>query len=654
MKTSVFIAFLVTIFATPVVAQTTDAVKFGMRESVIDIDISPDGQHVLIVEPGPGRTTLVSVAQLGVGAVSKSIFASDGAPWRFRWCSWASNTRLVCKLDAVVSDAGFLYARSRLIAMNLDGSAVKQLGQRSNERTIGLRQFDGDVIGWALNDDGEILMSRQYLPESTNGTHVASTEDGLGVDRINSLTLKAKREVRPNAHATNFIADEHGEVRIMELAATRAGGIATGKSTYMFRKAGDSGWTRFSSPKIQELDLMPVAIDAASNVAYAFGRKDGRAAIYKVKLDDTLQETLVLANEKVDIDRLLTFGRSGRVFGADIVTDKRETIIFNPADQKLAGQLARAIPGLPLVQFLSASRDENRVLVFAGSDVDPGRYYVFDKSKKSLEEITLSRPQLEGATLSPVKLVNIKAKDGTLIPAYLTLPAKGPAKGLPALVIPHGGPSSRDEWGFDWLAQYFAAQGFAVLQPNFRGSAGYGDSWYVDNGFKSWRVAIGDVNDAGHWLIDQGIADKTKLGIFGWSYGGYAALQTGVVEPDLFKAVVAVAPVTDLRMLIDDAKDYTSADSVAGFVGTGEHIVSGSPAKHANSITAPVLMFSGDFDLNVNVRHARAMNDALKREGKSSELIISKGLDHQLEDRDARADLLAKSLAFFTARLGLK
>jgi dipeptidyl aminopeptidase/acylaminoacyl peptidase len=648
------IAVVLAALATPALAQKTDADKFGARESVIDISLSPDGQHIAFVEPGPGRSSFVSVATLGATAAAKRISASDGNPWRYVWCNWASNTRLVCKLYSIMSDSGQLLPVTRLIAINADGTELKSLGQRQNARTIGFSQFDGDIIGWPRNDNGDVLMSRSYLPEATTGTNLASTAEGLGVDRINSSTLKSARDVRAYPRAVNFIADDRGEVRIMQSAGVRANGVLTGKDSYSYRKPGESVFKSFSTPANAALDLTPVAVDATSNTAYAFGRKDGRAALYKVKLDDSLEATLVLANDKVDIATILTFGRAGRVFGADIVTDKRETVIFDPAYQKLATQLGKAIPGLPLIRFVAASRDENIILLFAGSDVDPGRYFVFDKAKKALNEITLARPQLEGAVLSPVKIVSYKANDGTIIPAYLTLPAKGPTKGLPAIVMPHGGPSSRDEWGFDWLAQYFAAQGFAVLQPNFRGSSGYGDTWYVDNGFKSWRVAIGDVNDAGHWLIDQGIADKAKLGILGWSYGGYAALQTSVVEPDLFKAIVAIAPVTDLRMLIDQSRNYTNAEIVADFVGSGEHIVSGSPLKHVDAIKSPVLLFSGDIDLNVNVSHARAMNDALKRVGKPTELIVYKGLDHYLEDTDARADMLSKSLIFFKARLGAK
>ena len=237
------------------------------------------------------------------------------------------------------------------------------------------------------------------------------------------------------------------------------------------------------------------------------------------------------------------------------------------------------------------------------------------------------------------------------VPGYLTLPAGKEAKGLPAIVLPHGGPSARDDWGFDWLAQYLAYQGYAVLQPNYRGSDGYGDEWLKQNGFKSWQTSIGDVTSGAKWLVGQGIADPDKLAILGWSYGGYAALQSAVVEPNLYKAVVAIAPVTDLGMVKEEAKDFTNASLVAEFVGSGPHIQQGSPLQNVDRITAPVLMIHGDMDINVGVAQAKAMDARLKAAGKKSELVLYQGLDHSLVDSSARTQMLEKIGAFLATRL---
>jgi dipeptidyl aminopeptidase/acylaminoacyl peptidase len=207
--------------------------------------------------------------------------------------------------------------------------------------------------------------------------------------------------------------------------------------------------------------------------------------------------------------------------------------------------------------------------------------------------------------------------------------------------------------GFDWLAQYFATQGFAVLQPNFRGSAGYGDAWFVQNGFRSWEVAIGDVNAGGRWLVSQGIADGNKLAIVGWSYGGYAALQLAVVEPGLFKAVVAIAPVTDLAMLKEEHRGWTNFAVVSAYIGEGPHLHAGSPAEHANQIAAPVLLFHGAYDRNVSIEESKRMASRLTAAGKPCKLVTWDDLDHQLEDSSARAQLLRASSDFLTQALGL-
>jgi dipeptidyl aminopeptidase/acylaminoacyl peptidase len=262
----------------------------------------------------------------------------------------------------------------------------------------------------------------------------------------------------------------------------------------------------------------------------------------------------------------------------------------------------------------------------------------------------LVRPALEYAKLATMQSITYKASDGTSIPAYLTLPPGGAKTGLPAIVMPHGGPSARDEWGFDWLVQFYAARGYAVLQPNYRGSSGYGDAWFRNQGFQKWKVAIDDVLDAGRWMVAQGIADPKKLAAVGWSYGGYAALQSAVVDPNLFKAVVAIAPVTDLDLLKQEIGSTTWANKI---IGSGPHVREGSPAQNAARINAPVLLFHGELDRNVSVTESRVMADKLRGAGKRVDLVTIPKLDHYLEDSRVRADMLRRSDAFLRASMGM-
>jgi dipeptidyl aminopeptidase/acylaminoacyl peptidase len=389
------------------------------------------------------------------------------------------------------------------------------------------------------------------------------------------------------------------------------------------------------------------------NIAYGYKRQDGRTAIYSLALDGSLKEQLVYANAEVDVDALIRIGRANRVVGATYITEYPHAVYFAPDVKALIESLSRALkPATPRV--VDASADESRMLVLTSTDKDPGVYYVFDRKSQRLQTFLVVRSQLEGIKLAAVKPITYRAADGTDIPGYLTLPpGVDIAQGLPALVMPHGGPGARDVWGFNWVAQFFAARGYAVLQPNFRGSAGYGEQWFQKNGFRSWQTAIGDVLDGGRWLVKEGIADPRKLGIVGWSYGGYAALQSAVVDPMLFKAVIAIAPVTDLNQIKQEHRYWTDVEIVNAYVGDGPHMHEGSPAEHADRFRVPVLLFHGEMDRNVSVEESRLMATRLKRAAVSCELVTWPDLDHSLDDSSARAQMLSRSDSFLRAAFGL-
>jgi dipeptidyl aminopeptidase/acylaminoacyl peptidase len=391
-----------------------------------------------------------------------------------------------------------------------------------------------------------------------------------------------------------------------------------------------------------DADFVPVAVSAVDNAVYGFETIDGFQAVVSLALDGSGTRKVVLARNDVDVDELIRIGRQRRVVGASYATEKRSVAYFDKDLAALSAKLQKALPGKPLVDIVDASADEKTLLLIASSDTDPGEVYLFDRDSYELSPLFPLRSQLAGRTMGEMKPVTFPAADGTQIPGYLTLPPGSDGKNLPAIVMPHGGPGARDEWGFDWLVQYLVARGYAVLQPNFRGSSGYGEDWFGHNGFKAWRTAIGDVDDAGRWMVRQGIADPAKLAIVGWSYGGYAALQSQVVDPDLFKAVVAIAPVTDLGTLRGENRDYTNFRLVRDFVGDGPQIDDGSPARHAQAFKAPVLLFHGTLDQNVSVEHSRLMKQRLEDAGKTVEYTEFDGTDHYIEDSDMRTKMLVE------------
>lgn len=636
------IALLVTIsLATPAAADTlaADATAFGARESVDAVDLSPDGKRVLYLTPGQGRKTVAVVGDLSSGQFSQ-VLTTDGNPESLDWCGYASPSRIICSFSGLVESKsiGELIGFSRLVALDTNGSNPKLLGQ-AQKSDAGLRQNDAEVIDWLGGSGGSVLMNRLYVPESVLGSNIVRTKKGWGVDKIDVTSLRSETIETP-AGAAGYMTDGRGNVRLMSITGARDSGQLTGVMRYLYRSQGSRDWKTLASSVDNE--FIPLAIDATIDSLYALKKKDGRYALYSIKLDGNLATTLVAENPRVDIDDVVRIGEGHRVIGYAYTEDKRKTVYFDPEFKTISASLSKALPHLPLVYFVDASADSRKLLVFAGSDSDPGRYYVFDRDKKALNEAMLARPELQGRALASVKAVTVTGADGTPIPAYLTLPAGHDAKGLPAVVLPHGGPSARDEWGFDWLAQFLAARGYAVLQPNYRGSAGFGDAWLNENGYRNWRTSIGDITASARWLAAQGIADPKRMAIVGASYGGYAALQSAATEPALYRAVIAISPVTDLAMLKLDSRNFTNANLRAKQIGSGPHIAEGSPLRNAAAITAPVLLIHGDQDANVRIKHSQKMHDALRGAGKQSELVTYKGIDHYFEDSTIRTEMLTR------------
>lgn len=631
--------------------------KFGALETVKHISLSPDGRRVVYVAPDPLKGSAVYTAELTGGSEPRRIIGSSSRDEQIYWCDWATSERIVCNIHVIYNHAGQLLGFTRAYAMNSDGTEAASLTARLNERAISIVQGGGSIIDWDVpGNPSAVLMTRNFAQLARGDSAMVDQRTGLGVEEVDTVTLERKTVERARSDAVEYISDGHGTVRIMGAIGSYASGYSREKVTYYYRKPGSKMWDLLSGVNINAAGVggfNPYAVDGKENVVYGFADHEGFSALFKMALDGSMKRELVLAQPGVDVDGLLRIGRDRRVIGASHASEFRTSEYFDPELKRLRNALGKALPGDPSISFVGASHGEGKLMIFASSDIDPGRFYLYDKATRQLGEILAVRPDLQGMQLSPMKPVTFPAADGTQIPGYLTLPPGSDGRNLPAIVMPHGGPGSRDEWGFDWLVQFFAQRGYAVLQPNFRGSTGYGAAWYQKNGFQSWRTAIGDVNDAGRWLVGQGIARADRLGIFGWSYGGYAALQSAVLDPDLFKAIVAVAPVTDLENLREDARRYANFTIVSDQIGTGPHVKQGSPMQNVQGIKAPVLMFHGDRDQNVNVNHSRLMAERLRSAGKQVQYVEFPDLAHSLVDAAARTRMLAESDAFLRRSMGM-
>ncbi|SIO05077.1 Prolyl oligopeptidase family protein [Parasphingorhabdus marina DSM 22363] len=623
---------------------------FGQRQGVLDISLSPDGKQIVYVAPGPGRTSHVYHVNLA-DKQPKLISRSSGNPERITGCDFISGNRITCSVYGVRDIGGAIINYRENIALGTDGKDMQKLGQRQSFYATKRRQFDGFIVD-SLPESDDVLMAWEFVPEVNASSKISRTADGMGVVRLNTKTGRWKGIEKARRTATDFLSDGSGNIRVIGFDVLTTRGSGSTVTRYSYRKAGEKKLHDLSTyDYLDRSGFRPLIVDSSTNSVFGLQLNKGKMALFSVSLDGSLDKKLVYAHPEVDVSGTKQFGRDQRVVGARYADEFNRVEYFDKSLASLSAQLSKALPGNPTLQFLQSSLNENILLLYAGSDIDPGRYYIFDRSQKRLEEIMLERPQLENISLARVKPVSYATPDGTTIPGYLTLPPGQNSSNLPAIVMPHGGPSSRDVWGFDWLAQYFASQGYAVLQPNFRGSDGFGQKWFEVNGFQQWPTAIGDISSGARWLVSEGIADPDKLAIVGWSYGGYAALQSGVTEPDLYKAIVAIAPVTDLRTELDNARKYTHFSNVLKYIGQGPHLVEGSPAQKAEKMKAPVIMFHGDMDLSVDVAHSRKMQNALKNANKESVLHEYKDLDHGLEDSNVRTRMLQEIDVFLGSHL---
>ena len=304
---------------------------------------------------------------------------------------------------------------------------------------------------------------------------------------------------------------------------------------------------------------------------------------------------------------------------------KRVTTWFDPRYARLQASLDASLPDhVNLIQ----PNESGRVLVYSYSDKDPGRWYLVDTKAMSMKLVGQRMPSIDPDRMQPMRTLHYPSFDGLSIPAYLTLPGK-PSGPAPTVVLIHGGPQARDRWAFDVEAQILAAHGYAVFQPQFRGSSGFGKK-FEEAGYGQWGQAMQeDINAGVRYLVEQKIADPQRLCIVGGSYGGYAALWALAKDPQLFKCGVSLAGVSDLRRMLHDDSDMSQNAIVREIVrhrlgDAGEMKAtfdSVSPLKHADRIVAPLLLVHGDLDRRVPVSHGKQMHDAMTALGKDVEWI---------------------------------
>jgi dipeptidyl aminopeptidase/acylaminoacyl peptidase len=311
-------------------------------------------------------------------------------------------------------------------------------------------------------------------------------------------------------------------------------------------------------------------------------------------------------------------------------------------------------------QLVGWSDDMRQAIVHTEGAQDSGTYQLVDLDRRTAEIIGEAYPQITPERVGDIRIISYEASDGMRIPGYLTLPpGVTDPRNLPLVLLVHGGPASRDNYGFDWWAQAMASRGYAVLQANFRGSEGLGQA-HLEAGYGQWgRKMQTDLSDGVRWLASQGLIDPTKVCIVGASYGGYAAMAGPTLDPGVYRCAVSVAGVSDLRrMVLWEADQGGRRDSPVvrywnRFMGAdrlGDRDLDPiSPAKQAARADAPILLLHGRDDTVVPFEQSRVLAEALRAAGKPYEFIELSGEDHWLSRADTRQRMLTETVRFLQA-----
>ncbi len=622
--------------------------SFVKQEQFAQPRLSPDGRHLAVTVRMPiGKRdvptmTFYSLPDLKIESVVR--LPAFQVPLDYYW---VSNTRLVVTKGREEGSREIPTSYGEVLAMDYDG--------KKQEYLYGLERFDNSARTSGFADDygsGTIA----DIPAGRNGrvfltSHLWRTDfsELLDVDTLKGHRRSVARVPHPGF---DFYVQNDGKPRF-------AAGMDDEARFMLLGREGDSGeWQRVPRAKSGTL-LAPFAFSADDREFMAWHAEQGEP------------EKLVREDLATGARRVVASDRDGSIADTMMGTSRHLpfaafTTVGIPAvrylendgnpDVALHKQLAAQFPG-DTVRFLNATEDGGKLLFVVQSDRDPGAYYLFDRKSGRADMLFAAMDSLEPDRMAERRPIAFKARDGMQLHGYLTLPRQPAAGKVPLVLIPHGGPHGPyDRWYFDADAQFLASRGYAVLQVNYRGSGGRGQTFKAA-GYRQWHGKImDDLVDSVRWAVEQGNIDSNRMCVFGVSFGGYAAMTLASREPSLFKCAVGYAGVYDLKLLFEEdaAKRSKSTRSFyERYVGDDiKELDRISPALHADTITAPVLLIHGGKDTIAPKEHAFRMRDALAKAGRPPEWYYVDYEWHGFYDTENQVEVYRKLEAFLAKHIG--
>ena len=585
--------------------------------------ISPDGKRLAYLAPQDG---VLNVWVKTIGKEDDKVLTADKVRG-IRQYFWAENaTHIVYLQDAGGDENWHAYSIPATGGTALDLTP----GKGAQAQIFGVEKSDPNHILIGLND-----RDPQY-------------HDVYKVDiRNGKKTLVVKNDVK----AVGFSVDHKLRVRVAQVFTP------DGTFEILHRADEKSPWKKIAAWGAEDSFTSNLGGFAGDNrTLYVLSTVGSNAAELRGIDTRTGKEKTIVGDPEADVSNLLVSQSNHKVLAVAFDRARTEWKALDPKvgkDLAVLKQVADAD-----ITVVSADRKDATWIVRFDDDNKPPRFYTYDRKTQKASFLFSVQPELEDAPLTEMQPVSYKARDGLVIHGYLTVPKGVPAKKLPVVVNPHGGPWARDSWGFDSMSQWLANRGYAVLQPNFRGSTGYGKK-FLNAADKEWgRKMQQDVTDGTRWLVEQGIADPDRICIMGGSYGGYATLMGLVTEPDLYACGVDIVGVANLITWLKTIPPYWMPfrDVLAQRVGDpdkdADFLKSRSPVYLVDKIKAPLLIGQGVNDPRVPRAESIQIRDALQKAGKKVEYVEYPDEGHGFARPENRLDFFAKAEKFLADQIG--
>lgn len=624
----VFVSFLVTVTGSAAKSSTSSQETrlipmedFFRNPEKTNFKLSPDGKHIAYLKPWQNRLN-VYIQKVDQ---DEAIRITEATERDIAGYMWANNSRIA-------------YAQDRRGDENWHGYAVDIDGSNYIELT----PFEGvqiRLVDELEEDDDHVLISLNKRDRRI-----------FDVYWINVNTGQMKMIAENPGNVTHWVTDNEGKVRV----AVVFDGM---NNTLLYRKTESDPFKAIVTTDFNST-IWPQFFTFDNKYLYVWSNVSrDKGAIYRYDPEDGKSLELIYEHPDVDVSYLMRSKKRKVITGVSFITDKRHYHFFDKKRKELQDNLERRLPGYE-VAVVDMSKEETKVMVRTYSDKSLGSYYYYDLISREFRKLVDVSPWLNEDELANMKTIQYKSRDGLTIHGYLILPKGVEPKNLPVVINPHGGPWYRNRWGFNSEVQFLANRGLAVLQVNFRGSTGYGKAFWQAS-FKEWgRKMQDDITDGVHWLIQQGIADSKRIGIYGTSYGGYATLAGLAFTPDLYACGVDFVGISNILTWLNSLPPYWELSRRRFYEMVGdpekdhELLRAASPVFHANKIKAPLFVAQGANDPRVKKAESDQIVEALKKRGIEAMYMVKDNEGHGFRNEENRFDFYEAMEEFLGKHLG--